>query len=186
VNTTVAALLGSVIGAVAALGGAIATSVVTLRNERQRQESTKQSAYVSALRERSGAVFAQFFKIVQEIEWITWYGINDPGVIDEQRIKSYDEAVNSAYGTLLGAMAMTASLSLTAYQEMRPILSKLYDLEGRVALAIRQIGSDHSTAVKDLRACKSDAATLRNELPPQLNQIMALAEAAGDYRDRTT
>jgi|SRR5215472_12918420 len=183
-NATVAALLGSAIGAVAALGGAIATSVVALRNEGRREKSKAQSAYVSALRDRSGTVFAQFFKIVQEIEWITWYGVNEPDAIDEQRIKSYEEVINNAYGTLLGAMAMTASLSLAAYQQMKPILDKLYKLEERVAVAIRQIGPDHSTADEGLLACKSEAATLRDELPPQLNQIMASAETAGDFRDR--
>ncbi len=104
------------------------------------------------------------------------YGANDPGAIDEQRIKSYEDTVNSAYGTLLGAMAMTASLNLTAYEEMRPILSNLYSLEARVGVALRQIRSERSTAIQELSTCKSEAATLRDDLPPKLNHIMAVAE----------
>lgn len=181
-NATIAALLGSLIGAVAALVGAAFTSIVALKNERRREESKARIAYVGALRERSGAAFAQFFIVVQAIEWIGWYGINDPAAIDEQRIKSYEDTVNGAYETLLGAMAMTASLNLSIYEEMRSTLSKLYDLESRVGAAIRKIGSDRSTAVQELHGCRSEAVTLRDDLPPELNRIMTLAETTSDRK----
>jgi hypothetical protein len=175
-NATVAALLGSLIGAAAALAGTILSSIVTLKAERRRQDSKMQARYVDALRKRSGAAFAQFFIIVQEIEWISWYGANDPDAIDGHRIKSYEDRVNEAYGTLLGSMAMTASLSLTAYDEMLPILSRLYDLESRVGAALRKFRSERSTAVGQLTACGSEAAALRDNLPPKLNYIMTTAE----------
>src|ERR1700740_2508558 len=105
-NATVAALLGSLVGAAAALAGAVLTSIVALKTERRHQESKRHTTYVKALRKRSGAAFAQFFIIVQEIEWISWYGANDSDAIDGQKIKSYEERVNEAYGTLLGSMAM--------------------------------------------------------------------------------
>jgi hypothetical protein len=177
-NSTVAALLGALAGAAAALVGAALTSMATLRTERRHEESRVQARYVNALRKRSGAAFAQFFIVVQEIEWIAWYGANDPDAIDGHRIKSYEDRVNEAYGTLLGALAMTASLSLTAYNEMRPILSELYDLESRVGVALRKFRSERSTAIGELTACESKAAALRDNLPPKLNQIMTTAETA--------
>jgi hypothetical protein len=175
-NATVAALLGSLVGAAAALLGAVLTSIVALKNERRRRESMVQARYVRALRKRSGAAFGQFFTIIQEIEWITWYGANDPNAIDEQRIRSYDDAINDSYRTLLGSMAMTASLSLAVYDEMRPILSGLYSLEERVAMALRKIKSDRPVAIEELISCGSEAETLRDDLPPELNRIMMLAE----------
>lgn len=176
-NATVAALLGSLVGAAAALAGTILTSIVALKNERQRQESKMQAAHTNTLRKRSGAAFARFFIIVQEIEWISWYGANDPDAVDGQRISSYEDRVNEAYGTLLGSMAMTASLSLTAYDEMRPILSELYDLESRVGTALRKLRSERSAAIEELTAAGSAAKTLRDDLPPKLNHIMTAAEA---------
>jgi hypothetical protein len=175
-NATVAALLGSLIGAAAALAGAVFTSVVALRNESRRRESEAQKEYVSTLRERSGSAFAQFFIVVQAIEWITWQGANDPDAMDEQRIRSYEDTVNTAYGGLLGAMAMTAGLNLVVYEEMRPVLSKLYRLEARVGVALRQLKTDRSAAVQELDTCKADAEILRDELPPKLNHIMTMAE----------
>src|SRR5690242_12999762 len=114
-NATVAALLGSLVGAAAALAGTILTSIVALKNERRRQESEKQATYVRTLRERSGEAFAQFFTIVQEIEWISWGGASNPDSIDQQAIKSYNDVINGAYMKLLGSMAMTASLNLEFY-----------------------------------------------------------------------
>jgi len=181
-NATVAALLGSLVGAAAALAGTIITSIVTLRNERRRQESEMQATFVNALRERSGAAFARFCIIVQEIEWISWYGVNDPDVIDGQRIKSYEDRVNDPYGILLGSMAMTASLSLTAYNEMQPILSELYDLESQVGAALRKLGSERSAAIEELTSGGSQAKTLRDDLPPKLNRIMTAAEARDNQK----
>jgi hypothetical protein len=182
-NATVAALLGSLVGAAAALAGAIISSMVALKNERRRQESKTRAKYVNTLRKRSGTAFAQFFIIVQEVEWICWYGANDPHAIDGQRIKSYEDRVNEAYGTLLGSMAMTASLSLTVYERMQPILSDFYDLESRVGAALRKLRSERSAAIEELTACGSEAKTLRNDLPPKLNHIMTAAEARNKQRE---
>jgi hypothetical protein len=146
------------------------------------RKSAARAAYVDTLRERSGIVFAQCFIIVQEIEWITWYGDNDPYAIDKRRVGSYEERVNDAYGTLLGAMAATASIDLKIYDEMKPILNNLYDLESRVGSALRGVMKRGmlkryaSSAIKDLRYCRITAARIRESLPSDLNRIMRLSE----------
>jgi len=175
-NATVAALLGSLIGAAAALAGAVFTSVIALKNEIRRQESKAQTVYVRALRERSGAAFAQFFTIVQAIEWISCMALTTLAPLTNRGSSRTKTRSIVRTETLLGAMAMTASLNLTAYEEMRPILSNLYSLEARVGVALRQIRSERSTAIQELSTCKSEAATLRDDLPPKLNHIMAVAE----------
>ena len=83
----------------------------------------RQAAYVRTLRERSGAVFAKFFTVVHAIEWIAWYGDNDPDVINEQSIKSYENEVHTAFGPLLGAIAMVASLNLEDYLKVLSLLA---------------------------------------------------------------
>jgi hypothetical protein len=175
-SPTVAALLGSLIGAFAAIAGSVITNVVALKNERRRQASAARTLYVQDLRTRSGAAFAELFKVVQEIEWITWYGDNDPKAIDAERIRAYEDKVNEAYGRLLGAIAMTASLSLSVYEQINPILSQLYEMEKRVGSAIRKMASNRPAAVAELRQCKMEAEAMRDSLPPQLHQIMASAE----------
>jgi hypothetical protein len=178
-NATVAALLGSLIGGAAALLGAVFTNIVVLRTERERRQSETEATYVRALREYSGRAFAGFFIVVHAIEWITWYGDNDPDVINEQGIKSYENEVHSAYGSLLGSMAMMASLSLKAYEEMRPILSNLYNLEARTGKALRDFMTHRSPATtQELRDCKTESGKILDILPPELSPILALAETA--------
>lgn len=182
-DATVAALAGSLIGGSAALAGTVFTNFVVLRTEAGRRGLATQSAYVHTLRERSGAAFAQFFIIVQAIEWITWCGDGDPNSLDRKRIKSYEEAVNGAYGKLLGAVAMTASLNLDIYEQLRPLLNILYDLESRAAVALREFVATRSpAATAELRICKIEAMRIRETLPPELNRIMELAETAASSR----
>jgi len=178
-NSTVAALLGSLIGGVIALLGALITNIVVLKTEKRRRESVTEAAYINALRENFSAVFAQFFIVVHAIEWITWYGDNDPDAIDKNSIKSYEDEVHSAYRTLLGAMTLTASLNLQAYEEMRPILKNLYDLEARTGKALRNFVLRRSPAtIEELHVCKAETAKMLDTLPPELSRIMALAEHA--------
>jgi hypothetical protein len=82
-------------------------------------------------------------------------------------------------------MAMTASLSLTAYDEMLPVPSELYDLESRVGAALRKFRSERSTAIGELTACGSEAAALRDNLPPKLNHIMTTAENVGKQEEKS-
>lgn len=178
-NTTVAALLGSLIGGAAALLGTVVTNIVVLKTERGRRQLETETAYIRTLREHSGTAFAQFFIVVHSIEWITWYGDNDPDAINEQSIKSYENEVHSAYALLLGAMAMMASLDLNVYEEMRPALSNLYKLEERAGKALRVFVTHRSPATtQELRDCKTETGKMLDMLPAELNRIMALAETA--------
>ena len=77
-SPTVAALLGSLIGALAALIGATVNNVVSVRTERRRMQFAKELADIETLRERSGAAFAELLGLLQDVEWISWFGYNDP------------------------------------------------------------------------------------------------------------
>jgi len=180
--TTTAALLGSLVGGGAALVGTISTNFVIWKTADSDQKSAIRAAYVGTLRERSSTVFAQFFAVVQEIEWITWYGDNDLYAINKKRVTSYEERINDAYAALMGALAATASINLSIYNEMNPILSNLYNLEAQTGAALRGVMKSGvmkkyaSTAINDLHSCRIRAAQIRESLPSELNRIMRLSE----------
>jgi len=184
-DATTAALLGSFIGGGVALAGTVSSNFVALKTASKDRASAVQAAYVDMLRERSGTVFAQFLVIVQEIEWITWYGDNDLSAIDRTCVRAYEERVNAGYGALLGAMAATASVNLSIYDEMAPILANLYDLENNTGKALRGIIKRKFakrlavSAIKDLRSCRIKAARMRELLPKELNRVMRLSELQG-------
>ncbi|MEU8614866.1 hypothetical protein AB0C29_43465 [Actinoplanes sp. NPDC048791] len=176
-NSAAAALLGSLIGALAAVSGSVITNMVSLANERRRQESAARQAYVQLVRDRCGICFGSMFRVIQEIEWMCWYAKHAPDEIDAELIKSYENRVNEAYGSLMSAIAMTASLSLSAHKELNPHLTALYTLEERVGIASRMILTERDAATADLRTCAQEAKVMRDQLPELLHDTMRLAEA---------
>lgn len=176
-DAVTAALLGSLIGAAAAVGGSVITNVVALANERRRQESAARQSYVQLVRDRCGVCFGYLFRVIQEIEWMCWYAKHAPDEINAELIKSYESRISEAYGTLMGAIAMTASLSLPAYEHLKPRLAELYALEERVGIASRAFGTDRIGAVAELAVCARDAAAMRDDLPALLHVVMKRAEA---------
>ncbi|MGW4944998.1 hypothetical protein ACWEOZ_25795 [Actinoplanes sp. NPDC004185] len=178
-NPVTAALLGSLIGALAAVSGSVITNVVSLANERRRQEFAAEQAYVQLVRDRCGICFGFLFRVIQEIEWMCWYAKHAPDEIDAELIKSYEHRVNEAYGSLMSAVAMTASLSLSAYNELNPHLTSLYALEERVGIASRRMSTARDAATAELRTCAQEAKVLRDRLPELLHDAMRLAEGTG-------
>lgn len=172
-----AALLGSLIGAVAAVGGSVVSSMVSMAIERRRQESAAREAFVQLVRDRCGLCFGQLFRVIQEIEWICWYAEHSPDEITTDSIKAYEDRVSEAYRTLMSAIAMTASISLPAYEQVRPHLTALYKLEERVAMSSRRIVTDRSGALDSLRRHANEAEAMRDRLPTVLHEVMTLAES---------
>jgi hypothetical protein len=176
-NPVTAALLGSLIGALAAVSGSVITNIVSLANERRRQESAARQAYVQLVRDRYGVCFGYLFRVIQEIEWMCWYAKYAPDEIDSELIKSYESRINEAYGSLMSAIGMTASLTLSAYEQLKPCLNALYALEERVGIASRRIRTERDAAVAELRNCAQEAEAMRDEFPVLLRGVMTVAEA---------
>jgi hypothetical protein len=172
-NATLAVLLGSLLGALAAVSGSVITNIVAIGNERRRQASQEETAYVQTLRERSCVAFGEFAKVVQAVEWVLWYAENDPNAINAERIDAYDKEVSGIYKDLVAAMAMTASLNIDVYEKLSSNLSDLYDLEGRVGNGIRKMTSDRTGAIELLRSYAAEAKAMRDQLPKQLHRILA-------------
>lgn len=103
--TTTAALLGALVGAITGLVSATITNFVALRNEQSRQEEARRASYVQALREHTGTAFAELFVVQHAINWITWFAKNDPRVLNNEKIASYDAEV---HGPMAGRRRGTA------------------------------------------------------------------------------
>ncbi len=176
-----AALLGALIGAVTAVVSAALTSIVALRNERLRREESKRAIDTEALRKETGIVFREFFAIQHSMEWVTWFAGHDPDAVDRRLVESYDTEIHAAYPRLLGAAATVASLDLAVYEELRPLLRQVYELEETVALALHSgatIGGRQQASLVALAELQPAVTRLERTLPPELARIMKAASAA--------
>jgi hypothetical protein len=177
ISATSAALLGALIGAVAALVTAVLTNLGALRNERIRQEAAKRADYVQALRAQVGVAFTELFVLQHALNWVTWFAKHDPDALDDRMIASYDADTHRALPRILGAMAMVAALNLRVWRELWPVMQRVYDLEGLVAIELRQVSADRNAAIRALQEYLPKAYQLEKDLPPQLARIMEMAES---------
>jgi hypothetical protein len=120
--------------------------------------------------------FTELFIVQHAINWITWFAKHDPDVLKD-KIASYDAEVHLAFPKLLGTMATVARLNLRVYEELRPIMQGLYDLDARTAVALRQIKADQEAAIRSLRDLWAEARALEMTLPPELARIMQIAQS---------
>ncbi|WP_103337186.1 hypothetical protein [Amycolatopsis sp. CA-126428] len=70
------------------------------------------------------------------ISWITWYAKHAPASVDAQMAGSYEQDNHAFIPKLQGALAVVASLSLTAYEELRPLVHRLFVLDTRTAVGV--------------------------------------------------
>jgi hypothetical protein len=92
-------------------------------------------------------------------------------------IASYDADTHRALPRILGAMAMVAALNLRVWRELWPVMQRVYDLEGLVAIELRQVSADRNAAIRALQEYLPKAYQLEKDLPPQLARIMEMAES---------
>ncbi len=179
-NATWAALLGALVGAIAAIISAALASFVALRNEHARQEEARRVTDIETLREHTALAFAEFFAFQHAINWVTWRAKYDPAAINDQLVSSYNAEIHQCYPRLLGSVTMVAALSLNAYQELRPLMQEIFDLDEEVAVALRNIRADRESALAVLQNCLEKAYVLEKTLPPELARIIKGAEFDGD------
>jgi LPS O-antigen subunit length determinant protein (WzzB/FepE family) len=190
------AVIAAAIAAVATFVGTVITAVVAIRNERQRAqaavdvevrrgEASAQEAFVQELRSRTADVFGQLLAMQHSMEWLTWHAQHDPASISRLH-EQYEQEVHRTYPQLLGAMSVTAALDLTLYLELRLLVNKVYELEGKVAISLitaARPGPEQNDALRDLAALNPAVIDLFEELPIKLAEAMRKAQVAGTRDD---
>ncbi len=174
-DSTTSALLGAFIGSATALVSASLASLVALHNERKRREEAARASAVQSLRTAAAAAFAEFYNFSHAISWITWYARHDPASVDLQMARSYEQENHAVIPKLQGALAVVASLSFTVYEELQPIVHRLFVIDKHVSTAVVRLRDDQAGAVASLRGLLDDVNELQDSLPAELNRVMKLA-----------
>lgn len=176
-NGTTAALLGALIGAVAAVGSGALTNMATSRNEQAQHREDRHTAYVETLRQHTAVAFTEMFALQFAAHMAAWFAKCDPRAVDQQLVSSYDTESYRAFPKLLGSMAMIAALNLRVYQELRPLILEVYRVSDAVAVALHQLESGREQAIQSLRGLLPRIAKLDGTLQPGLERIMQIAES---------
>jgi len=133
---------GAAIGSAAALVSASLASFVALHNERKRREEAARASAVRSLRTAAAAAFTAFYNFSHAISWITWYAKHVPVSVDAQMASLYEQENHAVIPKLQGALAVLASLSLTVYEELQPLVHRLFVLDKHVSTAVVRLRDD--------------------------------------------
>ena len=169
-------LLGALIGGGAAVIGAAVTGTVAYRVERSRQEGAAQLASVAALREQMGLAFAGLFTLQHALNWVTWFAKHDADAVNKKMVRAFDDEIHAAHPQILGAFAVVAALNLTIYEELNPLVQRLYDLEHNVAAALHRLGTDREATIAMLQRYLDAVLDVEEDLPRELARTMKLAK----------
>jgi hypothetical protein len=176
-DPTTSALLGALIGATTALASAAFTSAVTLFNERKRREDATKASFIQSLRSTTATTFAEFHNFSHAISWITWYARFDPDSLDAVMTRSYERETHETIPKLQGSLAVVASLSLSVYEQLQPLVHRLFVLDKHVSMAIGNLRNDRGAAVEALSSLIDEVNNVQDRMPPELHRIMTLAQS---------
>jgi hypothetical protein len=177
-NQSEAVVLAASIAGLAALVTALLAGVVALRNESQQRSAAQKNADRQALRAQTAEVFRQMFVLQHEMEWLTWHAANRPKSLDSHMLESYESSVHESYPKMLGAMAVLASMDVGLYNQLTPLMERLFEAEGRIGRLINGLGSrrKQGSSVTQLKQLNEPIRTLYRELPPEMAEAMRYSD----------
>jgi hypothetical protein len=175
-------LIVAIIGATVAVTTALVAAIVAVRNEQKSRRGAAHREELKELRLRVADVFTELFILQHEMEWLTWHAKYHPEAIDLAMIGRYEATVHAALPKALGAMAIVASLDLELYLLLKPLAEEVYFLEGGVALAAKDLGTDREGSIAKLTPLTAATTSLYVKLPIELGTAMEKAGYGDDLR----
>jgi hypothetical protein len=174
-----AVLLGALIGGGAAVIGTAITGTIAYRVERSRQAGAAQLASVTALREQIALAFTALFALQHALNWVIWFAKYAADDVNRKMVRAFDDEVHTAHPQILGALTLVASLNMTIYKEITPLVRQLYDVEHDVAVALHQLETDRETTIATLQHYLGKVLKIEEKLPLELARVMELAGQQG-------
>jgi hypothetical protein len=178
------AVFAAVIGGLAALVAALVAGGVALRNETRRRNDARLDAERQALRGQAADVFRHMFTLQHEMEWLTWHAVNRRAELSPEMAATYEAAVHKAYPSLLGAMAVLASMDTDLYNSLNPLTEEIYAAEGKIGTLITGLSSAETRqdSLAGLRQLNSPVTAFYKSLPPEMAKAMRQADNKGTAR----
>jgi len=175
-----ALVAAAAIGGFAALVGALVAGGTALRNETRRRSAVLKDVERQALRTQAAEVFRHIFALQHEMEWLTWHAVNRPKGLDSRMTASYESAVHDVYPKLLGAMAVLASMNIYLYQELVPMVDRIYEMDGEIGSHITGLGGRRTRrgSLAKLKQLSEPVKALYVTLPPEMAATMQHANAS--------
>ncbi len=171
-----AALTGAIVGGMAAIAGSLIIGLIQIRTEKQKWLRAKQDESAAQLRFQIAEVARKMLSAQHSMEWIAWYAAYTPQHLSQEMASNYEREIHKVFPELLGSLAVTASLSLDAYNRLTPLAEEIYELDPRISRALVSFKVSPLESAKAVSATLPKATELYKQLPLQIAEILKATE----------
>jgi hypothetical protein len=173
-----AALIGAIVGGIAAIAGSFIVGLTQVRTEKQKWLRSKQDEAAAQLRLQIAEVARKLLSAQHSMEWIAWYAHYAPQRVTQEMVSNYEQEIHKAFPELLGALAVTAALSLDAYNRLTPLAEEVYDLDASISMALVNFKVSPLESAKGVSEALPKTGELYKRLPLRIAEILKVVEVS--------
>jgi uncharacterized coiled-coil protein SlyX len=164
-------LTGVLIGAVAGILGGYLSGLQQARLEYKKWEHTRQDETIKEINLAVAELMKKMAATVQAISWFTWEADYRPDRINKKAVDNYDLEMRKLFPEIDSALIVVSALSNKAYEQLSPLVLKIYELDLEVSRSTRMIIKTPDKAIKGIAGHKDVAFQLKSEIMKSVANI---------------
>ena len=178
-----ATIIGAVVGATAGIVGALLTAWSQRLLERSRSKTAREDAVAKELSAAVQQLTIRMESALHSMCWLTWYAYVGRGDrLTQKRLDAYDRELHKTLPEILGYLSTVAALDMSTHDKLRPHVSKISELDVRVAKAGLLLNTDRERMLKELSSSYQQMVDMEMQLPKTIGDIVG--ERVRNFRRR--
>jgi len=176
-QTIVSALpsvLGTLVGALAAIGGVMFTSKRQASLEQDKWVRAKQDEWEKETRLALAELTRSLAAGVHAIAWCTWAAKYEPQEMQRGHFAKYDREIKGLFPVVVGARVVLATLDRDLHDKMTPLIKKLYKLDKELTHASVLFETEREQGLEQLVICYGNSNEFDKEILETVSNIVNL------------
>jgi hypothetical protein len=184
-DPVVASLIGTVIGGFFGIVGGILTGRRQAQLEREKWLQARKDDVEKETRLAVAELTRKMATAVQTMLWFTSKAVNTPNEVSREDISEYDKAIQGLLPDILASWMTVSALDKGVSKTLRPLVDRIYIVDGRIALASREFEAARESSVAALaKLFTTDVPSLFNELDQTVSGITGLTSLGNTLTER--
>lgn len=186
-DPVIASLLGTVVGGLFGIAGGILTGRRQARLEREKWLQARKDDIEKETSLAVAELTRKMATAIQAMLWFTSKAENAPNRVSQEDILEYDKAIQGLLPDILASVMIVSALDTEVSDRLRPLMYKIYTVDGHIAEASRRFETAHESSVAALATLKwSEAYPLFTELDERVSGITGLTSLGNTLTERLT
>ena len=186
-DPVIASLIGTVIGGFFGIFGGILTGRRQAQLEREKWLQARKDDIEKETRLAVAELTRKMATAIQAMLWFTSKAVNTPSELSREDISEYDKAIQELLPDILASWMTVSALDKGVSKTLRPLVDSIYTVDGRIALASRELETTRESSVAALAELRNTAALpLFSELDKTVSGISGLTSFGNTLTERLT